>query len=252
MASPQDADQDERFLLSDPHEIRTLLKRMIDQRSLIDAALPGHGPSLLTSVLAIHDDDELILDASPDPGIERRALAEDELGFASRIDRIGIRFRTGPLQRVTWDRLPAYTAPLPQSVRYMQRREYFRLDIPLAHPVSCHVLVPSGDDVVRHEFRARVNDISVGGLSMVIPPGEELAVTPGARFGICRLQLPDNPPVLIGLQVRRLFRAGARSGVSRSCAGCEFVDISPAAETAIQRFMMKLERERIARERGEI
>jgi flagellar brake protein len=253
MAAPHDADQDDRFRLSDPQQIRSLLKRMIDQRSLIDVALPGNGPSLLTSVLAIDDDDdELVLDASPDPGIERLALAQDELPFSSRIDRVDIRFETGPLERVTWDRLPAYTAPLPESVRYMQRREYFRIDIPLAHPVTCHVLVPGDNEVRRHEFRTRINDISVGGLSMVIPPGEENAVVPGARFGICRLALPEAEPVLIGLRVRRLFRAGHRSGVSRSCAGCEFVDLSAGAETAVQRFMMRLERERIARERGEI
>ena len=51
MAATTDADPDDRFALGDQAQINTLLKRMIDQRSLIDAAVPGNGPSLLTSIL---------------------------------------------------------------------------------------------------------------------------------------------------------------------------------------------------------
>jgi flagellar brake protein len=253
MASPSDTGQDDRFVIRDEHQIRTLLKRMIDQRSLIDAPLPGAGPSLLTSVLEVDEGrDRLVLDASPDPAIERLALLQRELNFASRIDRVDIRFSTGPLGRITWERLPAYTAPIPEQVRYMQRREYFRLDIPVAQPVTCRVLVPADDDVTPHEIRTRVNDISMGGLSLVIPFGEETSMTPGARFGTCRLLLPDSQPVTISLRIRRLFRAGHRSGISKGCAGCEYIDLSPAAETAIQRYLMRLERERISRERGRV
>lgn len=248
MVSPSDTDPDDRFTISDEQQIRTLLKRMIEQRSLVDAPLPGSGPSLLTSVLAI-ERDRLVLDASPDPAIERLALAQQELAFSSRIDRVDIRFSSGPLQRASWERLPAYTTDIPDSVRYMQRREYFRLAIPAAQPVTCQVLVPADEDMPPHEFRTRVNDISIGGLSLVIPFGEEAAMAPGARFGTCRLLLPETPPVTISLRVRRLFRAGHRSGASKGCAGCEYVDLPSAAETAIQRYMMRLERERIARER---
>jgi len=247
MAAPSNADPDDRFALGDQAQINTLLRRMIDQRSLIDAALPGNGPSLLTSILDVDEDDgQLVFDASADVGVESLALAQRSLKFSSRIDRVDIRFETGPLRRTSFEGLPAYQAPLPRKVTYLQRREFFRIEIPAAHPVNCQLLSTGDDTGPPRQIRTRVNDISAGGLSLVIPYGEEAALAPGARFATCQLMLPDNPPVLIGLRVRRLFRA------SKPCAGCEYLSLSTSAQTAIQRFMMRLERERIARERSRI
>lgn len=253
MAAPTDADQDDRFALRDEAQIVALLQRMIDQRSLLDAPLPGSGPSLLTSVLAVDvDRDRLILDACRDANVERLALAQPQLAFSSRIDRVDVRFDGGPLQRTDWERLPAYAMSIPATVRHMQRREFFRIDVPVAHPIVCQLAVPADAQNPSREIRARVNDVSAGGLSLIVPPGLENTLQPGMRFATCRLALPDSAPVLLSLRIRRLFRAGSRGGSARSCAGCEFVDLSPSAETAIQRYMMKLERERIARERGRI
>ncbi len=246
-------DQEDRFALSDEVQIRSLFRRMIEQRSLMDAALPGSGPALLTTVLAIDESNErLILDASPDPAIERLALAQPSLQFATRIDRVDVRFLAGPLSRISWDNLPAYAAPMPGTVRYLQRREFFRINTPLGHQVLCQIVAPATENHPAHDLRARVNDISAGGLSLIVPPGEEATLVAGTRFAACRLMLPDTAPVLLGLRVRRLFRIGHRSGLARSCAGCEFVNLSAAAQTAIQRYMMRLERERIARERDRI
>lgn len=253
MASPHDADPDDRFALSDPLQIRTLLGRMVDQRSLIDAPLPGNGPSLLTSILEVDESRErLVLDTSPDPAVERLLLAQPSLQFSSRIDRVDIRFECGPLQRIEWERLPAYSAPIPATVRYMQRREYFRIAVPAAQPVYCQLGAHADADSPPRELRTRVHDISAGGLSLLVPMGEEASMAPGTLFATCRLLLPDSQPVMVGLRVRRLFRAGHRAAGSKGCAGCEYLKLSPAAETAIQRYMMRLERERIARERQRI
>ena len=59
-------------------------------------------------------------------------------------------------------------------------------------------------------------------------------------------------PIPARLVVRNLFRITNRSGAELLRAGCEFADMPRGAEDAIQRYILKVERERNARDRGRL
>lgn len=247
MASAPANSEPDPYEVVDPRVVANLLERMATQRVLLNAALPGGG-TLLSAVLHVDAAKKfIVLDATQDPAAERLALGQPELRFTGRVDRVDSRFVTGPLQRVAWEGYSAYRAPLPKSLRYMQRREYFRVDIPYGHHAVCQLLVGADENSPSRELRARVYDISAGGLSLLIPQGEEGVLALGTRFNTCRLTLPESNPAIVSVRVRRKFRSAGRGG--QSCAGCEFVDLMPAAENIIQRYLMRLERERVARSR---
>jgi c-di-GMP-binding flagellar brake protein YcgR len=113
------------------------------------------------------------------------------------------------------------------------------------------VVTAADADNPPRDFRTRVHDISGGGVSLLVPPGAESFLAQGIRFAACKLLLPESTPALVSLRVRRNFRISRRIGPSITCAGCEFVDLLPNAQTIIQRYLMRLDRERISRERGE-
>lgn len=251
MASSHDIRVDSQYGVDDRPTILLLLRRMIEQRSMLEAPVPGGGPGLLSVLLDIDERrGQLVLDASPHAHVERVVLAQPEIAFVTRVDKVNVRFSTGPLVKQTFEGMPAYRAPIPDSLRYMQRREFFRIEVPTSQGATCQIMVPATANQPPHDIRTRVFDISGGGLSLVVPPGDDGILTGGARFAACKLNLPESSPILVGLRVRRNFRVQRRGQLSITCAGCEYVDLAPNAQTVIQRYLMRLDRERIARERG--
>ena len=251
MASTEDIRTDGRFGVSDPETILVLLRRMVEQRSMLEAPLAGGRSGLLSVLLEVDEArGRLVLDASPHEHVERRVLEADSLTFATRVDKVNVRFDTGPFQKTRFEGMPAYLAPIPDALSYIQRREFFRIEVPVNHPAYCQVVSPATADSPPRDLRTRVHDISGGGVSLLVPIGAEDVLTPGAHFAACRLLLPEASPALVSLRVRRNFRVGRRGGPSQVCAGCEFEDLLPNAQTIVQRYLMRLDRERIARERG--
>jgi flagellar brake protein len=251
MAASHDIRVDSQFGVDDRATILLLLRRMIEQRSMLEAPVPGGGPGLLSLVLDVDERrDQIVLDASPHAHIERVLLSQPEVDFATRVDKVNVRFTTGPLIKQGFEGMPAYRAPIPERLRYMQRREFFRIEVPPSHGATCQVMVPATANHPPHDIRTRVFDISGGGLSLLVPPGEDGVLTGGARFAACKLSLPESSPILVGLRVRRNFRVQRRGQLSMTCAGCEYLDLTGSAQAVIQRYLMRLDRERIARERG--
>ena len=91
-------------------------------------------------------------------------------------------------------------------------------------------------------------DISGGGLAVLVPP-TETAFEPDMEFADCRLMLPEIGPIATSLRVRNLFRITNRDGSVMLRAGCEFIDLPASMASTIQRYILKTERERNARER---
>lgn len=239
-----------RFGVEDYETIVLLLNRMIEQRAMLEAAVPGGNAALLSAVLHVDEKhDQVILDASPHADVERVVISQPNVAFSARVDRVDVRFVTGPLEKTQFEGMPAYRAPIPDAMTYMQRREFFRIEVPARHPAYCLVMVPAGDDHPPRELRTRLYDISGGGVSLFIPQGTDDILTGGAHFGACKLLLPEHQPVLVGLRVRRKFRVGRRQAVSSICAGCEFIDLRSTAQTTVQRYLMRLDRERIQTDR---
>ncbi|MCK7594043.1 flagellar brake protein [Pseudomarimonas salicorniae] len=252
MASSDEIRVDGRFGVDDPDAIAVLLRRMIEQRSMLEAPLGEGGAGLLSVLLHFEEKrDQLIFDASPHAHVERRVLEAETLTFATRVDKVNVRFTTGPFEKIQFEGMAAYRAPVPDELKYIQRREYFRLEVPTTHAAYCQVVTPADADNPPRDFRTRIHDISGGGVSLLIPPGSESVLAQGMRFAACKLLLPESPPALVSLRVRRNFRISRRIGPSTTCAGCEYVDLLPNAQTTVQRYLMRLDRERIARVKGE-
>jgi len=251
MAETPNIEVDSRFAVEDPDTIAHLLRRMVEQRSMLEAGLPGTGPGMLSAVLDVDERRrQMVLDATPHASVERVALAQPQLSFSARVDRVDVSFTTGPLQKISFEGMPAYRAPFPETMRYLQRREFFRIEVPSAHPAYCQLLVPADEDHPPRDLRTRIFDISAGGLSVFVPIGEEKALASGARFTSSKLMLPESSPIPLGLRVKRVFRINRRGVMSQTCAGCEYINLSAVAQSTIQRYLMRLDRERILREKG--
>ncbi len=241
-------DELEKFTLRGARQILQLLQDLITHRGLITDHTGG-GHSFMTAVLKVDEErGRVVLDPSPDPQANRRALAAPRLTCVTQLDGIRIQFPLVGLGEGQDKGRPALFAPLPAEMLRLQRREFYRLQVPLAHELSCLL---KAEDLARKpvEVSARVIDIGAGGVAVVVPTGAAEFVI-GGTLPACRLALPDGEPIELDLEVRNLNRQTQRNGTEQLRVGLRFAALPRAADTRIQRYIFKTERALNAKARG--
>ena len=271
------ADDESRYLLSDPREIAAILRQLIEAHALLSARLRPGTDSFITAILGVADDGEsLVIDASRDDAINARIIAGAEgpaagdpeaqgegldedvaaqdssqavvLDCVTQLDRVRIQFSLHELQLTSSEGSGAFRAALPQQLLRLQRREFYRLQAPVTQSLTCTLPLRHTDGAVR-SADLRVLDISGGGVAIAVPPADAV-LEAGMELMDCQLKLPGSAPIPARLSVRNLFRITTRNGIEMLRAGCQFTHMPRGAEDTIQRYILKVERARNARQRA--
>lgn len=236
-----------QFLLRNKNEILFVLRSLLGSTDHITVYFNEGKHFLLTAIIAV-DEDGLTLDYGGNKDANLRALAADKLYCVTSHDKIRIQFLLHGLREVVFQDGPAFRASLPDTILRLQRREYYRLTTPIAHPIKCRIPVDQQDAGIG-AMEANVIDISGGGLAVMVPPAG-MAFKAGDVFPNCRVELPEIGIIIATLEVRNVFDVTLRSGTQVARAGCQFSNLPGPMLTLVQRYIIKVERERKAREAG--
>jgi c-di-GMP-binding flagellar brake protein YcgR len=236
-----------QYLLRAKSEVLFVLRGLVADSDRVTVYFNEGKDFLLTSVIAV-DDTGLTLDYGSDETTNQRALDADKLFCVTNHEKVRVQFRLRGLRRIEAGDGPAFRAELPETVLRLQRREFYRLTTPIAHPLKCRIPLPRADGSSQN-IEVTVVDISGGGLAVMVPP-EGVNFEADTEFPNCRIELPEVGIVVATLQIRNLFDVTLRSGSRVSRAGCQFVNLPGPMLTLIQRYILKVERERKARETG--
>lgn len=241
------ADDYGKYLLHGRKEILFILRAMRDKGALLTVYFNQGRDFLLTGLLAV-DDGAMLIDPGSDAEMNRKALASDKLFFVATHDKVKIQFSVSGLKPVAYEGGEAYRAPLPTEMLRLQRREFYRLTTPIAHPLRCVIPLKLADGS-QTRVETMVIDISGGGLAVMAPP-EGVEFETDHLFENCRIDLPDVGTIMATLRVRSVFEFTLRNGARSKRAGCQFVDLPGPMMTLIQRYIIRIERERKAKESG--
>jgi c-di-GMP-binding flagellar brake protein YcgR len=242
-----EADRYKSYLLHSATEIQFVLRDLTRATDLITAYFNGGDDFLLTALLAV-DDKGIVLDYGASDETNRKALAARKMILIATHDRVKIQFAVSGVVETQHEGRPAFRAPLPQKLLRLQRREYYRLMAPVAYPLKCELTLLQEDGTPRN-IEAQVVDISGGGIAvMTAPSGFKFSV--GQHFESCTLELPDIGTIRAELRVCNLFDVTLRNGSRSKRCGCQFMNLSAAMVTMVERYIMKVERERKARGAG--
>ncbi|GAB1394009.1 hypothetical protein MASR1M60_21730 [Rhodocyclaceae bacterium] len=236
-----------QYMLRTHAEIQVVLRGLYDHVSQITVFF-NEGKDMLLTTLAEVGDDHLILDYGPSGETNRKALEADRHFCVSTLEKVRVQFILRGFSKVEHEGRTAFRCALPDEVLRLQRREFYRLVTPLMRPLKCTMPLHRADGS-SHVHEANIFDISGGGLGVSAPdagiPFERDMELPG-----CRIELPEVGVVVGTLRVRSIFDVVLRSGAHVRRAGCEFVKLPGPMATLIQRYIIKVERERKARESG--
>lgn len=247
-APHETAEGEEKYLLRNRRQIRGLLQSMIDKRAVVTAHVGGRDQSFATAVLELDEDDEwLLLDGSTNEPSNRAAEAAGHLLCFAQLEKVRVRFRIEGHERVEPDGRVAFRAPLPETLYYLQRREYFRLETPITDSPTCRIRRDAEDG--GGELELRVIDISGGGLAVQLTSDMPVLQLDKTYFN-CVLSLPEHAPIQLPLTVCSQFRGTLPNGQDYVRVGIQFADLPRGADEAIQRYIFRVERQRNARKSG--
>ena len=220
-------------------QLRTLQKRKV----LVNLDLKGSRQIIVTSVLAINETrGTVILDSARGDALNHDLLSGKGAEFVAQVDGVSISFTTGPVTLCEFEKLPALRIALPQSMVRLQRREHFRVPLPLANPVRCLIPSPLGSED-SEPISTTLVDIGCGGVAMTDASGR-LGTETGRRLTDCRLLLPETEVVVTTLEIRNTAQIRLQNGAFQTRLGCKFIDLPNDMAAHLQRFVMDIERAR--------
>lgn len=231
-------------------EIIGLLRSVEHHKQLVSMHVNRGAEAVVTSILAVDDaSDTVIIDSAPSEEMNQRIVANDNISFETVLDHIRILFFANSAERCMYDNLPALRIPLPPSLIRLQRREFYRVPVPMSMAVRCEIQVPGELDNEPETISLQLQNVSGGGIAL-IDDKKRLDTTPGYIYKDCRITLPGNTVVVTSLQVKNWQDLNLPNGKSTRRIGCLFFELSKPMLAAVQRFITKLEREQNAKATG--
>lgn len=243
--SLSEIEEQEKYLVHNKGEISRVLLSLSKKPDIITAYFKGGSHYVLTAVLTVLPDRDLVvMDVGPDPLQNRLLLEEGRMTCVTAHDRIKIRFSLDNVQSARFQGQSALAAAIPQSLFRLQRREFYRVHVPMMKPARCLYYHPE-----LGELDFEVVDISAGGLGLLNRhPGFEAEQY--AMLGECTLVLPEFGELEVDMQIRNSFPIEQRDGSTVTRIGCAFEEMNMRQNTIIQRYIHRVQIDEKARDNG--
>lgn len=230
-----------RYLVSHAAEIVRILRELMEDKNIVALYGENEKQFLLSTLVAIEPEKGyLLFEQGVDQAMNALLLNSKECTFASTHDQVHIQFSSTKIESDKFGKEAVFRVPMPREILRLQRREYYRLVTSVINPVKC--LINTGTGLME----SVVVDISIGGVGVLAYP-EDGRLKAGETFHGCRITLPGTGEFAVGLNVCTTFEITLKNGRVTHRAGCQFIDLPPSVETAIQRYIITVERERRAR-----
>jgi c-di-GMP-binding flagellar brake protein YcgR len=243
------SEYESRYEIHSSSQIVALMRGIQRHNQLVTLTIVGGTDAFVTSILEIDDQQNvLVLDSAPSEQLNRKFIDAEIVFLETTFEKVRISFSSTLIDACVHEGRPALLMEIPASLVRLQRREFYRIATPRADPVRCSIPVPEylGNGVVT----LSLVDISCGGVAAMVDDGQVLDETIGRQYENCRIDLPGVSTVWTGLQIRGSQEIVLPNGRRRRRLGFEFVNLPAAMLAAVQRYIMKLEREQNAKASG--
>jgi c-di-GMP-binding flagellar brake protein YcgR len=222
--------------VEDHQQITALLQRLRDAHALLSVTIPGHPGSYNSAVIEVYPDHgHFVLDElSPQDG-HKLLVNSGRARVQARLKGVAISFEAGFQTSGRQDGVAFYNFSLPTLILYQQHRAHYRAKVGHAKRIPIRITRQDGSEVT-----AELNDISVGGLGMRFSRALPEGMDRGEVFSSCTVRLPTGDELSCRLEVR--FTSVGVTGNVR-LVGARFLELSPAQQAAIARFVAQVDRE---------
>jgi c-di-GMP-binding flagellar brake protein YcgR len=229
----------EQYTLYSRVEITGVMRDIAERGVLVTLYYGSAGGFILSSLLSVNPDfEELVFDCGANARDNDALLRSNHIVSVTFLDHVKVQFAAQRAQATMFDGRPAIRIRLPDSILRLQRRDAFRVSLPIARPIT--MLVPV--DSAGAPFEMRLVDISCGGACVAAPAGGR-KFEPGVVLEDCRINLPDAGAITCAVEVRYVSLTRAIQGAQQLRYGLRFLRLPGPMATVVQRFINKLQRD---------
>ena len=231
-------DNYEKYLIHNRAAIVQKLKQLASGKNNITAHFGGGQHSMLTQVVDVLTDKGLVvLDYGSNEKINKKITDADRVVFKTQHQGITAQFTTNKIQKAKFRSKPAFACAIPESLLWVQRREYYRVRVPLGDNARCE-LIHNEDIVITYP----ILDISIAGIALHMNELDlEYMLEPGMVFNRTHLRLPDDEVATVNMKIVNQLPMKEGNTDAGERFGCQFIDIDADTSAKIQRYIYSIE-----------
>ncbi len=237
------------YLVRNPKLIAEHLTDVVKRKCIISAQFGENNASFLTAIVELDPKNNILkLDCGPTELLTNQLLNSEKVLFRTEMDGIKISFSGKGIKKSKTDDQTVFEMPIPSAIFWMQRRQFYRVRIPLSHVGSfCEIVcrteqVDGSVDVQSARFR--LSDISICGFSFLNPDAKFNSYFESDTCVIqCTLYLHETVHSNTAFVIKNITNIKTNPTSTQQRIGCVFTGLTPAFESSILRYMQDIERQ---------
>ncbi|MBA3033592.1 MAG: flagellar brake protein [Gammaproteobacteria bacterium] len=234
-------DELEKFTTHNRREILFYLHQLINDGERISVTFNEGKETVLTVLLQVNEaENMLIFDWGGSETTNRKLMQSERNFFVCAPHGVKNQFMSGMVYETIYKKRRAFATRIPDHYTRLQRREFFRLALPMTRRPTCII---QQDD--KPALELTVVDLSIGGIAAELS-GSQLAYEIGQTLQRAQIELKGVGTLEVALEIRDKCTV-QRGGKVADRIGCRFINLSHAVENQLQRFITSVQREERAR-----
>jgi c-di-GMP-binding flagellar brake protein YcgR len=230
--NPYDRPAADSELITDQTRIARLLERLARRHTPLSVEIPGHKERYTSCTVDVERSHVLLDELMPSTG-HPHLLKAGKLRIACKLDGVEIKFNATLDRADEKNNLLTYYMILPTQMEYRQRRQDYRVHIPMSKVLR--VIIDGDDDTVTEGV---LHDLSRTGAGVIFSVAN-ITLERGLKYEGA-IELPDGEQLYCSVELR--YSKTTQPG-KQQLTGVHFIDIQPAQTRLISRCISELERE---------
>lgn len=146
-------DNDDSAMLHNKAMIINNLSLLVKNKCMVSAKL-GEKESFLTAVIAVnHKEGTMILDYGSSENLNKRLLSSSHVKFTTVFNGIQVAFTAEHVKKIKYQSDDAFQIPIPNSLYWYNRREYYRVNVPIMNPGICEISLKEPPEEASLEYK---------------------------------------------------------------------------------------------------
>lgn len=233
------------YLIRNSKQIKSHLKTLLTEKCLISATFgAAEKDTFLTALMKIDDKQKtMIIDCGPKEYLNQRLLSSPIIKLSAKYQGIKVLFEGRKIKKSGSSQQPSFTIPIPSSIYWFQRRQFYRVRSPLSKNSFCIISFfnVEAEDVT---LKLQLYDISATGISFINDSEEYPDLFKySSGFTHCKLILENEEEHPIAFEVRHNTPLNLHKPKVGTRVGCSIIDKASSLESLIIRYMQSVERE---------
>lgn len=237
------------YLVRNPRLIAEHLTDIVKKKCIISAEFDENKAAFLTAIVELDRKNNILkLDCGPTELLTNQLLNSAKVLFRTEMDGIKVSFGGKGIKKSKSNDHTVLEMPFPSTLFWMQRRQFYRVKIPLSHVGSfCEMTFRTehaDGSVETQSARLQLSDIGIGGFSFLNPDIElNSHFETNKVVTHCNLYLHEAAHSTTGFIIKYVTNTKANPTATQQRIGGLFTGLTPAFESSILRYMQNIERQ---------